>query len=97
MREEEDENMKYKKRAFFLIPYNMLMVALTLKYCQNYKYIAKRFWPKRTKATLGNLLFVGTVQAVGMSTCYFGGNMAILGFNPATVYRRHVKQRDEEM
>merc|ERR1712060_95057 len=63
MKEEEDENMKYKKRMFFLIPYNMLMVALTLKYCQNYKYIAQRFWPKRTKATLGNLFYVGTVQA----------------------------------
>ena len=33
MAEEEDENMKYKKRMFFLIPYNVFMVALTLKYC----------------------------------------------------------------
>ena len=97
MAEEEDENMKYKKRMFFLIPYNVLMVALTLKYCQNYKYVARKLWPNRTKATLGNLLYVGTLQAVGMSTLYFGGNMAILGVNPRAVYRRHLKQKEEEL
>ena len=61
MAEEEDENMKYKKRMFFLIPYNVLMIALTLKYCQNYKYVASKLWPNRKRATLGNLLYVGTL------------------------------------
>ena len=54
-------------------------------------------WPNRTKATLGNLLYVGTLQAVGMSTLYFGGNMAILGVNPRAVYRRHLAQKEEEL
>ena len=97
MAEEEDENMKYKKRMFLLIPYNVFMVALTLKYCQNYKYVAKKLWPNRVKATLGNLFFVGTIQAMGMSTLYFGGNMLLLGVNPRTIYRRHIKQKEEEM
>ena len=97
MAEEEDENMKYKKRMFFLIPYNVLMIALTLKYCQNYKYVASKLWPNRKRATLGNLLYVGTLQAVGMSTLYFGGNMLILGVNPRAVYRRHLRQKEEEL
>ena len=97
MAEEEDENMKYKKRMFFLIPYNVLMIALTLKYCQNYKYVAQKLWPNRKRATLGNLLYVGTIQAIGMSTLYFGGNMAILGVNPRAVYKRHLRQKEEEL
>ena len=97
MAEEDAENMKYKKKMFLLIPYNMLCIALTLKYGQNYKYIARKLWPNRRKATLGNLFYVGTIQALGMSTLYFGGNMAILGVNPRAIYRRHVKQREEEM
>ena len=97
MAEEEDENMKYKKRMFFLIPYNVLMIALTLKYCQNYKYVASKLWPNRKRATLGNLLYVGTLQAVGMSTLYFGGNMVILGVNPRAIYHRHLKQKEEEL
>ena len=91
MAEEDEENMKYKKKMFLLIPYNMLCVALTLKYCQNYKYVARTLWPNRRKATLGNLFFVGTIQALGMTSVYFGGNMVILGVNPRAIYKRHLK------
>ena len=96
MIEEEQANLKFKKRMFLLIPYNTLMVYLTLKYMQNYSYIAKKLWPNVRKATLGNLLYLGTIQAFAMTTFYLGGNMAILGVNPRAIYLRH-KQQEEEM
>ena len=91
MVEEEEANAKYKKKMFLLIPYNCFMVFLTLKYMQHYPYIAKRFLPNVNKATLGNLFYLGTIQALGMTTLYLGGNMAILGINPRAIYLRHKK------
>ena len=96
MKEEDLANNSLKKRMFMLIPYNAMMVFLTLKYMQNYTKIANRLWPNVKKANLKNLLYVGTIQALGMTTLYLGGNMAILGVNPRAIYLRH-KQQEEEM
>ena len=95
MLEEDEANARFKKRMFMLIPYNAMMVFFTLKYMKNYTKIANRLWPNVQKATLRNLLYVGTIQALGMTTLYLGGNLAILGVNPRAIYLRHKKQEED--
>jgi hypothetical protein len=60
MKEEDIRNAQMRKRLIWLIPFNFAMMFGTMKYFQNVKFIAKRFWPNRTKATIGNLMLVGT-------------------------------------
>ena len=95
MNEEDEANNLLKKRMLWLIPYNAAMVFFTLKYMQNYSKIAAYLWPNVQKATLKNLLYVGTIQALGMTTIYLGGNLAILGVNPRAIYLRHKRQEEE--
>lgn len=95
--EEEEQNKVYKKRLIFLLPFNMLVVAATARYCQNIHKISKRFWSHRQKATFRNVLYVGTIQALCFTTMYCSGTLLILGMNPRTVYQRHIKQKNEEL
>jgi hypothetical protein len=40
--EEEAENAKYKKRLIWLIPFNVLAVVSTVRYCRNINTIGKK-------------------------------------------------------
>ena len=60
--EEEDiKNRYYRKRIMLLIPFNGLMMYLTIRYSKNIHKIGAKYWPQYQKATLKNLLIVGTV------------------------------------
>ena len=89
---EDERNAKYRKRMLFLIPFNFLALWGTIKYFQNVQRIAKLFWPKRQKASIGNFFFIGTVQAMFFTTFYIGGTLAILGINPLAI----LKNRDSD-
>ena len=89
---EDERNAKYRKRMLYLIPFNFLALWGTIKYFQNVQRIAKAFWPKRQKASIGNFFFIGTLQAVFFTGFYIGGTLAILGINPFTIF----KQSEEE-
>ena len=80
-----------------LIPFNLAVIVLTMKYCKNINKINKRFWPKRQKVSLANLFIVSTVQAIAFSTFYIGSHLIILGVNPKTAYARHKREQEEEM
>ena len=57
---EEEKNAKYRKRILYLIPFNGFAMWGTIKYFQNVQRIAKKYWPKRQKASIGNFFFIGT-------------------------------------
>jgi hypothetical protein len=84
--EDEAWRSKIKKRSFLLVPFNLIMMKLTLDYARNIKGIAKKYWPGRQRFTVGNFLLVGTLQAVIFSSVYFGGTCAIMGVNPIKTY-----------
>jgi hypothetical protein len=88
MAEEDLKNAKYRKRMLFLIPFNFLSLYATIKYFQNIQRIARKFWPKRQKATLWNFFLVGTCQALVFTSFYLGGTIAILGINPIAVWKK---------
>ena len=59
--EEEDfKNTKYRKRMLFLLPFNAFALWATIRYFKNIHRIGKKWWPQYQKATLKNLLIVGT-------------------------------------
>ena len=89
---EDERNSRYRKRMLYLIPFNFFALWGTIKYFQNVQRIAKAFWPKRQKATIGNFFFIGTLQAIFFTTFYIGGTLAILGINPATILRQDEEQ-----
>ena len=89
---EEERNAKYRKRSLFLIPFNFFALWATIKYFQNVQRIAKAFWPKRQRASIGNFFFIGTLQAFFFTTFYVGGNLAVLGINPISA----IKNRNNE-
>ena len=78
----------------FLIPFNFLALFGTIKYFQNVQRIAKIFWPKRQKASIGNFFFIGTVQAAFFTTFYIGGTLAILGINPIKIIKNNENDFD---
>ncbi len=82
---EDEKNAHYRKRMLYLIPFNALALWGTIKYFQNVQRIAKKFWPKRQKASIGNFFIIGTTQAIFFTTFYIGGTLAILGINPKKV------------
>ncbi len=82
---EDEKNARYRKRMLYLIPFNALALWGTIKYFQNVQRIAKKFWPKRQKASIGNFFLIGTAQAIFFTTFYIGGTLAILGINPKKV------------
>ena len=84
---EEIRLSTYRKRLLYLVPFNFFSLFATMRYFRNIQKIAKRFWPKRQKATIGNLFLVGTGQALLFTTFYVGGSLAILGINPVSIYR----------
>ena len=84
---EEEKNAKYRKRILYLIPFNALAMWGTIKYFQNVQSIAKKYWPKRQKASIGNFFFIGTAQAIFFTTFYIGGSLAILGVNPFSLFK----------
>lgn len=88
MEEEDIKNAKYRKRMLFLIPFNFFCLYATIKYFQNIQRIAKKYWPRRQKATLLNFFLVGTAQAMVFTTFYLGGTIAILGINPIAVWKK---------
>ena len=59
--QEDAKNAVYRKRMLFLIPFNFFALWSTIKYFQNVQRIAKRFWPKRQKASIGNFFLIGTL------------------------------------
>lgn len=83
---EEQKNAKYRKRILYLIPFNFFAMWGTIKYFQNIQSIAKKYWPKRQKASIGNFFLIGTAQAIFFTTFYIGGSLAILGINPFTLF-----------
>jgi hypothetical protein len=84
--EEELKNSHYRKRVLMLLPFNALMLFLTIRYSKNIHKIGAKCWPQYQKATLKNLFIVGTAQALVFTTLYIGGSLAILGINPVAVY-----------
>ena len=72
----------------------MIMIYGTFRYATNIKSIANKFWPSRRKATVWNLLFVSTANAIGFFTIYMAGTLAILGANPiGWVKQQHKSQK----
>ncbi len=66
------------------------MLYLTIRYSKNIHRISAKYWPQYQKATLKNLLIVGTAQALVFTSIYLTGSLAILGINPIAVYQRRV-------
>ncbi len=66
------------------------MLYLTIRYSKNIHRIGAKYWPQYQKATLKNLLIVGTAQALVFTSIYLTGSLAILGINPIAVYQRRV-------
>lgn len=56
-------------------------------YSKNIKKIAIRFWPNRRKATLKNVILVGTAQALTFTSLYIGGSFAVMGLNPIALLK----------
>ena len=63
--EEDFENNKMRRRAFWLVPFNLLVILGTIKYARNINGIAAKYWPGRQRATLTN------VSLAGFGTCLF--------------------------
>ena len=89
---EDERNSRYRKRMLYLIPFNFFALWGTIKYFQNVQRIAKVFWPKKQKASIGNFFLIGTLQAVFFTTFYIGGTLAILGINPAKILTQDEEQ-----
>ena len=90
IQEEDLKNTKYRKRLLYLLPFNAFALWATIRYFKNIHSIGKKWWPQYQKATLKNLLIVGTAQALFFTTFYIGGSLALLGINPVAVYQRRV-------
>lgn len=70
-----------------LVPYNMCVIWTTFLYSKNIKKIGARFWPNRRKATLKNVILVGTAQAVIFTGLYITGSFAAMGLNPIAIWK----------
>lgn len=80
----------------WLIPFNMLMVYGTFKYCMNIHKISNYLWPNLKKVKISNLFIVSTMQAMGFTTIYVGGTLIVLGVNPVKKYRE-MQEMNEAM
>ena len=79
---DHERNAKFRRRLVFLLPYNLLLLFGSVKYAKNIHKISRALWPNRRKFTLGNFIFVGTVQALFFTSIFALGNWLIMGINP---------------
>ena len=90
---EDRRNAAFKRRGMWLLPFNFVTIWGTLRYCSNVQTIAKKYWPGLLKVKLINLIIVSTFQAVGFTTFYVGGTLAILGINPVQAIRKYREEQ----